>query len=622
GDDWPTYGHDKGAMRFSPLDQIKPANVNDLRVAWVYRMKPADSDAPVDAGDAQRRVAEGAGAARASQFAGSEMTPLVIGGRMYISTPYSRVAALDATTGKEIWVREIPGPGQPSLRGVEYWPGDGKIGARIVFGTRDGRLIALDAATGAYSAGFGDNGVVNMKTPEVMNGMPNAMLGMTTPPIVYQNLIITGSSVQENPPLGASGDVRAWDARTGKLVWTFHTVPRKGERGYDTWAPGSTEKRSGVNVWGFISVDAKRGIVYLPIGAPTFDRYGGDRKGDNLFSSSLVAADARTGKYLWHFQVVHHDIWDIDLESAPLLFDAHVGGRTVPAVAVIAKNALLFMLDRVTGKPIHPVEERPVPPSEIPGEVASPTQPFPITPPLARSSFSIDKDVADVTPELKTWCENWIRTNKMVEGGLYKPMRLDQTVITFPGNEGGSNWGGAAFDPTSGYLFVNTNDFGLVTTMVKSNGALPYAPGGLGGRFQQQGTGLMCQRPPWGQLSAVDTATGKIVWQSVLGITDSLPEGLRNTGRHGTGGAIVTAGGLLFIGSTDDSRFRAFETRTGKEVWTMKLEASAHATPISYRGADGRQYVAVVSTGGSYHNSPRTSDALTAFALPSATAPH
>lgn len=212
GGDWPTYGHDKGAMRFSPLDQITPTNVRDLRVAWVYHMKPVGSDAPVDAGDAQRRVSEGAGIARASRFAASEMTPLVIGGRMYISTPYSRVAALDATTGKEIWVRDIPGPGQPSLRGVEYWPGDGQIGPRIVFGTRDGRLIALDAATGAWAAGFGYNGVVDMKTADVMNDMPKAQLGLTTPPIVYRNLIITGSSVQETPALGAAGDVRAWDA--------------------------------------------------------------------------------------------------------------------------------------------------------------------------------------------------------------------------------------------------------------------------------------------------------------------------------------------------------------------------------------------------------------------------
>jgi quinoprotein glucose dehydrogenase len=365
-----------------------------------------------------------------------------------------------------------------------------------------------------------------------------------------------------------------------------------------------------------MSIDEKRGIVYMPLGAPAYDRYGGDRAGDNLFSSSVVAADAKTGKYLWHFQVVHHDIWDIDLQSAPLLFEARVRGKKIPAVAIVAKNALLFMLNRVTGKPIHPIEERPVPPSDVPGEVASSTQPFPITPPLARTSFSIENDIADLTPDLKAWCENWIRSNNMAEGGLYHPLKLDRPTITFPGTEGGANWGGAAFDPRSGYIFVNTNDFGQVTTLTKSDEPIPYQPGKVGGRFQQPGTGLMCQRPPWGRLSAVDSATGNIVWQSVLGITDSLPEGLQNTGRHGTGGAIVTAGGLLFIGSTDDARFRAFEARTGKEVWTVKMEASAHATPISYRGADGRQYVAITSTGGSYHNSPLTSDALTAFALP------
>ncbi|WJS97326.1 PQQ-binding-like beta-propeller repeat protein [Novosphingobium humi] len=312
--DWATYGHDNGAPRHSPLKVISPANAGALAPAWVYYMRPAAPANTADANaDAQRR-AEGlppanapdmtAGGApvgpraRRSRFAGSEVTPLVVNGRMFVSTPYGRVVALNPDTGAELWATAIPGPGQPSLRGVEYWPGDTQTPPRIVFGTRDGRLIALDAATGAFADGFGAHGVVEMKTPEILNGGEARFYGMTSPPIVYGNLIITGSAVQEFLAKGAAGDVRAWDARDGHLVWTFHSVPRKGEKGYDTWAPGSAEGRSGVNTWGFLSLDEKRGIVYMPFGAPTFDRYGGDRAGDNLFGTSLVAADARTGQYL------------------------------------------------------------------------------------------------------------------------------------------------------------------------------------------------------------------------------------------------------------------------------------------------------------------------------------
>jgi len=616
GGDWPTYGHDKGGQRHSPLKQITPANVGKLAPAWVYHMKPADREATADVGEARQRAAEGAGQITRRRFSGSQMTPLVVDGRMFISTPYSRVAALDPTTGKELWVREIPGPGQPSYRGVEYWKGDANTPPRIVFGTRDGRLIALDAKTGEFAAGFGENGVVNLRTPEVMNGFPDAPYGMTSPPIVYGDLIITGALVQESPTLGASGDVRAWDARTGKLVWTFHSIPHEGEPNHGTWGGDSAKQRSGVNVWGFMTVDEKRGILYMPFGGPTFDRYGGDRPGDNLYGTSIVAADAKTGKYLWHYQIVRHDIWDVDLQSAPLLFDAKVNGRTIPAVAVVSKNSLLFMFDRVTGKPLHPIEERPVPKSDVPTEITSPTQPFPVTPPLARTSFTFPDDIADVTPELKSWCENWFTSSNMIGSKMYDPIHLDRQTVYFPGTEGGANWGGASFDPKSRYIFVAMNNMGIVSSITKSSDGQTYQLGRGGGRFQQRETGLMCQKTPWGVLNAVDTTTGKIMWQSSLGVTDSLPEGKQDTGRPGTGGSITTAGGLLFIGFTDDSRFRAFDVKNGKEVWTYKLEASAHATPISYQGSDKRQYVAVTSTGGSYINSPLTSDTITAFALP------
>ena len=341
--EWPTYGHDPGGMRFSPLTQITPANVGQLKVAWVYHMRPAGAVAPAGRGAALGAPGEtpdgapgGRGRGRGgSGFRASEVTPLVIGGIMYLSTPYSRVVALEPTTGKEVWAFQLP-TGAPSTRGVEYWPGDAQTPAQIVFGSSDGKLYSLNAKTGKPNEAFGDNGIVNLNTPEIMQGLPGRN-ALTSPPTVYKNLVITGGTTQENPPKGPAGDVRAWNMHTGKLAWTFHSIPRAGEKYNDSWAGDSWKNRSGVNVWGFITVDAQRGIVYMPFGAPSVDQYGGDRAGDNLFSTSLVAADANTGKYLWHFQVVHHDIWDADMTGAPALIDVKQGGKTIPAVAAMNK---------------------------------------------------------------------------------------------------------------------------------------------------------------------------------------------------------------------------------------------------------------------------------------------
>jgi quinoprotein glucose dehydrogenase len=614
--DWPTYGHDKDGMRFSPLTQITPQNVQTLQPAWVYHLRPPEGQTGLDRDDAARRVAEGAPQA-GRRFVNSQTTPLVIGGRMFITTPYSRVVALDPTTGKELWVYQVAGTGQPSTRGVEYWPGGKGAAPRIIFGTRDGRLIALDAATGTPAKDFGVEGVVNLKTPDVMRGNDGASLGLTSPPTVWKDLIITGSAVPESPALGPSGDVRAWDARTGKLAWTFHAIPREGEPGYGTWGGNSAENRTGVNVWGFITVDEKRGIAYLPFAAPSMDRFGGDRPGDNLFSSSLVAVDAATGKYLWHFQSVRHDIWDIDLQSAPILFDASYGGTTQPAVSIISKSGMLFVLNRVTGRPIMPIEYRKVPASRVPTEIAADTQPFPaVTPPLVRQTFDPATDVADVTPELKSWCENWIREIGLTAHTIYQPLAPDKPTAVFPGTEGGANWAGGTYDPKRQMFFVNTNDFGQVEFLVPSKGPVAYERGRPDARFMQPETRLLCQKPPWGRLSAVDMKTGKLAWQIPLGVTDTLPEDKRNTGRPGSGGAITTASGLLFVGATDDQRFRAFDSATGRELWTVKMEAGAHAVPVTYRGKDGRQYVAITATGGSYIGTPALSDTLTAFALP------
>lgn len=627
--DWPTYGRDKGGQRHSPLAQITPANVAGLELAWTYHMRPASLDAaPADAAAAAQRSAEGVGgpppaapaggafSRQRSRFAGSQSTPLVVDGVMYTTTPYGRVVALEPETGRELWAAAIPGPGQPSLRGVEYWPGDGDTPPRLFFGTRDGRLFALDAASGKPAAGFGQNGVVEMKTPDVLNGQTVRQYGMTSPPIVWKNLVITGSAVQEFPPRGAAGDVRAWDARTGALVWTFHSVPRPGEPFHETWGTDGAAARSGVNVWGFLTLDAARGIVYMPFAAPSFDRFGGDRPGDNLYSSTLVAADAATGKRLWHFQVVRHDIWDNDLQAPPILFDVEKGKRRIPAVAIVSKNGLVFILDRVTGKPVFPVKDMPFPASPVPGEVTAPTQPIPqVTPPLSRTSFTM-ADVADVTPELKAGCTDWIAKNAMVPGGLYVPVGFNTVTISFPGLQGGGNWGGFTYAADRRHLIVNTTELGQVTALVPSKGPLPVERGPVSGRFQLPGSKLMCQQPPWGKLSAIDTRTGKLAWTVPLGVTDELPEGKRLTGRPNIGGPISTASGLTFIGASDDGRFRAFDSANGKLLWEVKLPAAAHATPATYRGKDGRQYVVVTATGGSFLDSPLASDVVMAFALP------
>jgi quinoprotein glucose dehydrogenase len=630
--EWPTYGHDPGGMRFSPLNQITPANVGQLEVAWVYHMKPPAApaaDGRAGADPVTPTPGRGGRGRGGSGFSSSSVTPLVIGGMMYIATPYYRVVAVDASTGKEAWAFRLPS-GNPSTRGVEYWPGDKQTPPQIVFGSNDGKLYSLDAKTGLPNEAFGTKGVVEMNTPEIMQGLPGTN-GLSTPPIVYKNLVIAGGRNQENPPRGPAGDVRAWDLHTGKLVWTFRSIPRAGEKFNDTWAGDSWKNRSGVNVWGFITVDVQRGLVYMPFGAPSVDQYGGDREGDNLFGSSLVAADANTGKYLWHFQVVHHDIWDADLAAAPALIDVKQGGKTIPAVAVINKVGLLFLLDRVTGKPIYGVEERPVPQSEVPLERTSKTQPFPVKPPpLSRMSMSA-ADIATVTPELEAACKKLIEGMQL--GGPYLPVSHNRLRAQFPGNHGGVNWGGTSFNPQLGYLFVSTNELGQISGLKdrepNATGAArgegqgnrvhpdgPYEGVAGGGRFKDNASNMMCQQPPWGQLTAVDVNTGEFAWRVPLGITESLPPDKQNTGRPGNGGTIATAGGLVFVGATDDSRFRAFDAKTGKELWTFKLVGAAQATPMTYEGRDGKQYVVIAATGGGFFGNPVTDDSILAFGLP------
>ncbi|UUL83132.1 outer membrane protein assembly factor BamB family protein [Sphingomonas qomolangmaensis] len=603
--DWASYGRDEGHARHSPLTAIKPANVSKLKKLWSYHMRPAGVTAdsiPMPDGVPERFK---------TGFSASEATPLVVDGTMYLSTPYRRVVALDAATGKERWVFNFPGNDQASTRGVAYWPGDGKTGARIVFGTRTGKLYALDAKTGQPAAGFGEAGAVNMKTPEVMNGT-RAPLGMSSPPAVYKNLIITGSRVQEMPAKGAAGDVRAWDAVTGKLAWTFHTIPQPGEANFGTWEGDSWKGRSGNNVWTFVVVDDQRGIAYLPVGAPTFDRWGGDRKGMNLYGNSIVAVEAATGKYLWHFQTMHHDIWDVDLPAATLI-DVKRDGKTIPAIAVMNKTAIMFILDRVTGKPLYDVKEVPVPTdTDVPGEQPWPTQPMPAKPaPLSRLTFSMDEMVT-APASLRATCDKIVADMGVVASKAFQPLRADSAVAFFPGSFGGIDWGGGSFDPATGLYVVNINNLASPQQMEKQ----PDGSWGLKGGyayFLDPETGNPCSKPPWGELVAVNVNSGDIVWRSVLGANED--PALKDAGGISAGGPITTASGLTFIGATRDSMIRAFETRTGKLLWSDKLPASNYGTPMTFAMKDGRQAVGVVATGG-FAFQAATADEVVVYTLP------
>lgn len=614
--DWPMVGRDATGTRYSPLTQITPENVNKLAVAWVYRMKPAASTGATQPSSTASPATSG--------FHQSEDQPLVIGTTMYVVTPYSRIVALDSATGAEKWVFDIPDGDNASMRGCAYWPGDATSGPSIIFGTRLGHMYSISAATGQINSDFGTNGMVDLKTPEVMTtGMDKSYI-LPSPPVIYKGLVITGAGPGEGPGgalggVGPAGDTRAWDAHTGKLVWTFHSVPRPGEPGHESWAGDSWKDRSGVNVWGYMTIDEARGILYMPLGAPNNDRVGVDRPGDNLFGSSLVAVNANTGKLLWYFQVVHHDIWDIDTQSPPTLFDVKRAGKIIPAVATVNKNGLMFILDRVTGKPIYGVVERPVPASNVPGEKTSPTQPFPVLPePLSQTTLSRSNLYKD-TPEHQAWCERYVDDNNMLLGDVYTPPALDRYTVVLPGTQGGVNYYGGAFDPKLGLFIANVNNLAQPVRVIRDADGSYINSGPLAGvaRFWNPSNHLPCGPTPWGELVAVDVNTGKIAWRSTLGVTDSLPEGKRNTGRPGLGGAIITGSGLVFIGATDDSRFRAFDAKNGKEIWTVKLPASAEATPITY-AANGKQYVAVVATGGGLIGAKLASDSLVVYSLPDA----
>jgi len=599
--DWPSINYLGSANRYSPLNQITPENVATLERAWSIHLKPAGYTG---------RLRE------------DQSIPLVIGTTMYLGSPYGVVMALDAATGAERWRFELPGNDVPSKRGIAYWPGDGDIPPSLIFGTSSGGLYSIKASDGTLNARFGEAGIVNLKTPEVMRDFTDAGYLLLSAPTIYKNLVITGAGTGEGRGFpngtGPAGDTRAWDVRTGELVWTFETVPGPDVLGYDTWGGDSARNRSGVNVWGYMSIDEDRGILYMPIGAPNDDRVGVDRPGDNLFSSSVVAVDANTGEYLWHFQLVHHDIWDYDAQSAPLVVDLERGGETIPAVLVVNKNGLLFTLHRVTGEPIIPVEERPVPPSELEGEYASPTQPFPTKPePLTQMTISRD-NLYKGEPQHQSYCEAMVDDNDMKLGGPYMPIAVNRYSISPPGPAGGINYWGPAYDPQLGLFVSNTTNLFQPMRLVQRPDGTWVNSGPLAGirRFGDPDRRLPCGPTPWGELVAVDMETGDIAYRRNLGVSDMLPAGMQDTGRPSTGGIILTASGLTFVGGSDDFRLRAFATETGAKLWEIRLPSSIQATPITYLGSDGRQFVTVVSAGGGLTGSQVTNDEIIAFALP------
>ena len=624
--DWPEYGGDKGGMRWSPLTQITQTNVGDLEVAWVYNH-----------GD----ISDGTDGTTRTSF---NATPLVIEDRMYFCTGANRVIALDPETGKELWtfdpqnrVQSLSGPYPRSCRGVAFWEseagdGGGKCASRVFTGTVDSQLIALDAATGSPCSDFGNEGRVELR--EGIGEAEPWEYYVTSPPIVIGDRVIVGALVADNERSDApSGVVRAFDVRSGELDWAWDPLPpnRKGRRSKGSKSGGTAYTPGTANVWSIMSADPVRGLVFVPTGNAAPDYFAANRDGLDYYSSSVVALDARTGEVRWFFQTVHHDVWDYDVAPQPTLVDFPLEGAPEPVPAVIqgTKMGHIFVLDRDSGEPLFEVEERPVPQGGVPGEVLSPTQPFPTHIRPLHPARLDPEDAWGFTPWDRARCAETIAGLR--SDGIFTPATLEGT-IQYPGSGGGMNWGGVAIDPDAGVLFVNQMRMPSVVTLIEradyetmDRDSVQY-PSEL---YPMEGTpyalkreplfsplGAPCNPPPWGTLTAVDLASGEVLWESTLGTTrDTAPFPLwLPLGAPNLGGSIATAGGLVFIGATTDQFVRGFDSRSGEELWKHRLPYTANATPITYRlGPESKQYL-VVPAGGHGWSAP--GDAVIAFTLP------
>ena len=594
--DWPAYGYDQQGQRYSPLAQINTSNVSRLRPAWRYGISTGAGD-------------PNPGSRLATT---TEAVPIMVDGVLYSPTVQHSIVALEPETGEENWKYDL-GNASGTLRGVTYWVGDRDNPSRIFVGTSQGTLIALNAKTGKPVPAFGKNGSVDLRSG-VSEKFPDAPYHISTPGIIYKNLLITGAQGKEDDPDGPAMDIRAWDIRTGKLAWTFHTIPHPGEAGYETWPKDNWITAGSPAAWGAATVDEERGLVFVPIGQPAAQYYGGARHGQNMYSSSIVALDANTGKLRWSFQLTHHDLWDYDAEAAPSLMEVTQNGRSIPVVVAVSKPGLMFFLDRDTGKSVYPVEERPVPQSDTPGEETWPTQPFPSKPvPLARQAMTAD-EIFTGEPEHEQFCRDLAaKIGGIHNYGSYTPYSSKEFRVIFPGQQGGPNYGGVSVDPMLGYVFVNSRNVAGMGRLDKSPEGdqvayrrfSPLGQGSFNARFWDPKNQLPCQQPPWAELMAVNANSGEIAWRVPLGTSDEMEaKGLHNTGAFGQGGPMSTAGGLLFIAGTIDKRFRAFDSRTGRVLWETMLDTEGHTNPMTFMGRNGKQYVVIVSSG------------LNAFSLP------
>jgi quinoprotein glucose dehydrogenase len=497
-------------------------------------------------------------------------------------------------------------------RGCAFWSDGKPDGARrVIHGAADGRLFSLDARTGKLDPSFGRGGIVDLRQ-HLEPKHARLGYGPTSAPAIWKDTIVVGVSCDEGA-FAAPGDIRAFDIRTGALSWEFRTVPRPGSFGSDTWKGESWKDRGGANAWGGLSVDVERGMVFAGLGSASADFYGGDRIGANLFANSTIALDARTGKRIWHFQTLHHDLWDHDLPIYPNLVRVTHGGRSIDAAAQVTKTGYVFLFDRETGKPLFDVEEKPVPASDVPGEQAWATQPIPVKPPPFAAQSLDESNVTDIGEANR---RSALARLRQVRGGpAFNPPSLQGTVV-IPGFHGGATWSGACFDPTTGLLYVNANNVPNITTLVPSKNPArhgPYTTTGYEKFLDHEGYPAI--KPPWGTLNAIDLNTGTFAWRVPLGEHPELTaRGVPRTGTETFGGSIVTAGGLVFIGGSKDERFHAFDKRTGKLLWEHALPAGGYATPATYQ-INGRQYV-VIAAGGAGKPLTKAGDAFVAFSLP------